>query len=135
MKVKRITPGPGRESVWDYPRPPQLEDCSKRIRVVANGLTIADSTCTKRVLETSHPPVYYIPPEHIAMDRLQATGGRSFCEWKGEARYYSIVEPGATIENAAWYYPNPSPRFAEIKNFLTASTASCFWTEAVSLTV
>ena len=112
MNTKRIKPGPGQESVWDYPRPPRLEDCAKRIRVIAEGEVIADSTGTKRVLETSHPPVYYIPPDDIEMEYLMSTDGGSFCEWKGEARYYSIAVSGKTIEKAAWYYPKPSSRFA-----------------------
>ena len=116
--MKRIPPGPGQESVWDYPRPPRLEDCTKRIRVIANGLVIADSARTKRVLETSHPPVYYIPPDGIEVDYLTATEGRSFCEWKGEARYYSIVVAGQTIERAAWYYPHPATRFAAIEGYV-----------------
>ena len=118
MTTKRIKPGPGQESVWDYPRPPRLEDCTKRIRVIADGVVIADSTKTKRVLETSHPPVYYIPPHDIEMEYMMSTDGGSFCEWKGEARYYSIVVAGKTIEKAAWYYPNPSSRFATLEGYV-----------------
>ena len=118
MKHKRINLGAGQESVWDYPRPPALEVCSKRIRVVAGGKTIADSTNTKRVLETSHPPVYYIPPEDIDPDCLVPAPGRSFCEWKGEAGYYSVVAAGETFEKVAWFYPKPTQRFAGIKGYV-----------------
>ena len=88
MKTKPVKSGPGQESVWDYPRPPQLEDCSQRIRVIAAGIIIAESSSTIRVLETSHPPVYYIPPQDVKTDCLLLAQGRSFCEWKGEAEYY-----------------------------------------------
>lgn len=118
MTIKRLNPGPGQESVWDYPRPPALEDCSKRIRVVAGGVTIADSTSTKRVLETSHPPVYYVPPQDMKMDCLVLAPGRSFCEWKGAAEYYSVVASGKTIEKAAWFYSNPTPRFVAIEGYV-----------------
>ena len=114
MNKNRVKPGPGQESVWDYPRPPKLEDCTQRIRVVVGGTTIADSINAKRVLETSHPPVYYIPPQDVQMDCLQPAPGRSDCEWKGSAEYYSVSTSGRTIENAAWYYATPSLRFAKI---------------------
>lgn len=116
--MRRVEPGPGQESVWDYPRPPILEDCPKRIRVVAGEITVADSTSTKRVLETSHPPVYYIPPQDVQPECLVVSPGRSFCEWKGEARYYSVVASGMRFEKAAWYYPQPSSRFAAIAGYL-----------------
>ncbi len=118
MKVRREKTAPGQESVWDYPRPPRIEDCPKRIRVLAGGLTIAESTRTRRILETSHPPVYYIPPQDIDTDCLVPSQGLSFCEWKGEARYYSIVVSGRTIDKAAWYYSNPTPGFASIEGYV-----------------
>ena len=77
---KRVEPGPGQESVWDYPRPPRVEEVSKRIRVVFNGVVVADTVDAKRVLETSHPPVYYIPPQDIRMEHLIDAPGSSFCE-------------------------------------------------------
>lgn len=129
MQMKREKPGPGQESVWDYPRPPRLEDCSQRIRVVAGGVTIANSTKTVRVLETSHPPVYYIPPQDVDTDCLVAAPGQSFCEWKGEARYYSVVALGQMIEKAAWFYPNPSSRFSRIEGhvaFYPSKMEACY---------
>ena len=83
MGIKRIETGLGQESVWDYPRPPRLEDTTKRVRVVFGDVTIADTRRAKRVLETSHPPVYYIPPEDIRMEFLTPSQQQSFCEWKG----------------------------------------------------
>jgi len=118
MVHNRITPGPGQESVWDYPRPPRLEESPKHIRVVVAGATIADTHRAKRVLETSHPPVYYLPPEDVRMDLLVAGAKRSWCEWKGEARYFDVQVDGQTINNAAWAYPSPVPAFASIRNYL-----------------
>jgi uncharacterized protein (DUF427 family) len=115
---ERITPGPGQESVWDYPRPPRLEDCSKQIQVVFNDVVIADTQRAKRVLETSHPPSYYIPPDDIRLEYFHRTPRASFCEWKGEAAYYTIVVGDQQAENAAWFYPNPTAAFAEIKNYV-----------------
>ena len=118
MKIERNKPARGQESVWDYPRPPRIDDCSANVRVVAGGLTIADSTRTKRILETSHPPVYYIPPQDVDADCLIAAGHQTWCEWKGTAHYYSMVVPTKTIENAAWYYPNPTQRYAELEGYI-----------------
>jgi len=118
FRPQRIEPKPGQESVWDYSRPPRLEVSSKRIKVVFNGVTIADSQQTQRVLETSHPPVYYIPPEDIKMEYLTPTNQQSFCEWKGVANYYTIVVGDQQETNAAWYYSNPTLEFAPIKNYV-----------------
>ncbi|MEM8534032.1 MAG: DUF427 domain-containing protein [Chloroflexota bacterium] len=118
QRIKRIEPGPGQESVWDYPRPPRLEDSTKHIQVIFNGVVIADTHSAKRVLETSHPPTYYIPPEDVQMEYFTSTSHRSFCEWKGAASYYTLTVGGKTIENVAWYYVNPVSAFASLKNYL-----------------
>src|SRR5689334_18498885 len=83
---QRIPPGPGQESVWDYPRPPRVEETSKHIEVIFNGVVIADTQRAKRILETSHPPSYYIPPEDVRLKehfKLSSDRHSSFCEWKG----------------------------------------------------
>lgn len=118
LRPKPIKPEPGQESVWDYPRPPRLEASAQRIQVICNQITIADTQQGQRVLETSHPPVYYLPPEDIQMQYLVSSPGQSFCEWKGTAKYYSIVFPEQQIPNCAWYYPNPTPAFTAIKDYI-----------------
>ncbi|MEA5572157.1 DUF427 domain-containing protein [Calothrix sp. UHCC 0171] len=119
MKPQRIEPKPGQESVWDYPRPPRLEDSKKHIQVIFNCETIVDTRNAKRILETSHPPVYYIPPGDIKMEYLMTqTSQSSFCEWKGNAKYYNLYVGDREIENAAWFYPEPTPRFTSIKNYV-----------------
>jgi uncharacterized protein (DUF427 family) len=115
---ERVVPGPGQESVWDYPRPPRLEDSSKQIQVVFNGVVIADTRRAKRVLETSHPPVYYIPPEDIQQDYLIHTPRSTYCEWKGQGAYYTIEVGDRRAENAAWFYPNPTAAFASLKDYV-----------------
>jgi len=117
MKPKPIKPGPGQESVWEYPRPPKLEFCERHIRVVFNRMTIADTHRSYRVLETSHPPVYYIPGEDIRMEFLKPVFGGSFCEWKGRAQYYDVVVKDRTAEQAAWSYPDPPPDYEAIRDF------------------
>lgn len=107
---------PQKESVWDYPRPPRLEPTSKLIEVVVADGVIAKSVNAFRVLETSHPPVYYIPPADIRLGLLRPTAGQSFCEWKGVARYFDVIVGERIIKDAAWAYPNPVPRFADLKN-------------------
>ena len=93
--VEPISPDPGQESVWDYPRPPRVEPVAARIRVVVDGLTVADTTRAMRVLETSHPPVYYVPRDDVRAGAIRPANGSSVCEWKGVASYWSIVTPGA----------------------------------------
>jgi uncharacterized protein (DUF427 family) len=78
MPPPRIPPQSGQESVWDYPRPPRLEKVDQRIQIVCNGQTMADTNVGYRVLETSHPPVYYLPPADIQMTYLQQTERSSF---------------------------------------------------------
>lgn len=118
MFSQSIEPGPGQESVWDYPRPPRLEPSSRHIQVVFNGQVIADSHRTQRVLETSHPPVYYIPPEDVQMQYFTPTPRSTFCEWKGSAGYYTITVGDQRADNAAWFYPNPTPGFAAIQDYI-----------------
>ena len=116
---QRIEPQPGQESVWDYPRPPRLERSPKQVKIIFDRVTIADSCNTYRVLETSHPPVYYIPPQDIEMKYLKpVVSQRSFCEWKGLAGYYNLEVSDKQVVNAAWYYPQPTTEFAPIQNYL-----------------
>ena len=118
MTPQRVAPGPGQESVWDYPRPPRAEATSKHLQVVFNRVIIADTRRAVRVLETSHPPVYYIPPADIQMQYLALTTGRSLCEWKGQAWYYTVTVGDARELNAAWTYPEPVAAFASIRDYV-----------------
>ncbi|GIJ45331.1 hypothetical protein Val02_22170 [Virgisporangium aliadipatigenens] len=102
------------ESVWDYPRPPRLERTASRVTVVHAGRTIADSDRCWRVLETSHPPVYYVPRDDIADGVLEPGTGRSFCEFKGVAGYWDVVVDGTRVHRAGWSYEHPAPAYAEI---------------------
>jgi uncharacterized protein (DUF427 family) len=104
------------ESVWDYPRPPRLEASRRLVRVEFAGEVIAETTRAYRVLETSHPPVYYIPPEDVRSESLRPSRRHSFCEWKGRASYYDLVVGEREVRDAAWYYPDPTSRFASIRD-------------------
>jgi len=105
------------ESVWDYPRPPRVERDSRRIRVVLGGAVIADSTDARRVLETSHPPVFYLPLADIAERALAPSSARgTFCEFKGVASYYDARGgDGGVLQAAAWTYHDPSPGFEDLR--------------------
>jgi uncharacterized protein (DUF427 family) len=118
MKPDRIEPGPGQESVWDYPRPPRLEDFDGHIQVILNDTLIAETHRAKRVLETSHPPVYYLPPDAVRMEYVLPVSGTSWCEWKGQASYYDVVVNDKRAEQAAWSYLAPVPAFSEIRSYL-----------------
>jgi len=118
QRAHRVPPGPGQESVWDYPRPPRWEPVTKRLRVVLAGVTLADTTRGIRVLETSHPPVYYFPAADVRMPSLLAVSGSSFCEWKGAARFFDAVVQDTRVPRAAWAYPDPTRAFAAITDYL-----------------
>lgn len=115
---QRIKPAPGQESVWDYPRPPRAEPLSQHIRVVFNGEVIADTHRAVRVLETSHPPVYYLPQDDIKMIYLSDSEHTTFCEFKGQAHYWHINVNGKAASNVGWSYPAPTKGFASIKNYI-----------------
>jgi uncharacterized protein (DUF427 family) len=124
-----LTESVRQERVWDYPRPPRLEPTSRRIRTEFAGLVLADTRSALRVLETSHPPVYYVPPQDVAWQHLVESERRSHCEWKGWARYFHVVVGGRRTENAAWTYPEPKPAFAAIRDhvaFYPALMDGCF---------
>ena len=106
------------ESVWSYPRPPRVEPSGRCVRVVLGGSVIARSTRAHRVLETSHPPVYYVPLEDVAPGALERSSGRgSFCEWKGAATYFDVIGgDGRRAEAAAWAYTDPVPAFETIRD-------------------
>jgi uncharacterized protein (DUF427 family) len=101
----------GQESVWDYPRPPRVEKVGKRVRIVLGGETIVDSDDVVRVLETSHPPVYYLPIAAFAPGALTPGEGSSFCEFKGGARYLDVHGGAQHRPRAGWNYPHPSPGY------------------------
>jgi uncharacterized protein (DUF427 family) len=99
------------ESVWDYPRPPRVEPSAARVVVELDGEVLADTRRSLRVLETSHPPVYYIPAADIRTDRLRPSARRpTVCEFKGTARYYDAGDRSAV----AWSYASPSPGYEAI---------------------
>jgi uncharacterized protein (DUF427 family) len=99
------------ESVWEYPRPPRVEPSAARVVVELDGEVLADTRRSLRVLETSHPPVYYIPAADVRTERLRASARQvSWCEFKGAARYYDAGDRAAV----AWSYASPSPGFGAI---------------------
>lgn len=110
----RVSPGPGQESVWDYPRPPRVEAVDARVTVTLGGQRIVDTVSAVRVLETSHPPVYYVPRADVADGALTPASGRSFCEFKGEAGYLAVRGGDRAVERAAWFYLRPSPGYEQL---------------------
>jgi uncharacterized protein (DUF427 family) len=115
------------ESVWDYPRPPRLELTPSHIRILHRGILLAETTRALRILETSHPPVFYIPPADIAMQMLRPSARRgSFCEFKGIASYWTIdvtpalgtPSPDAVSPDAAWSYAHPAGSYAALRDHL-----------------
>jgi uncharacterized protein (DUF427 family) len=109
-------PSTVKESVWSYPRPPRVEQSRRVVRVILGGEVIAESTRAKRVLETSHPPVYYIPLEDVRPGALTPSERTTFCEFKGGAHYYTVQADGRVEKDAAWCYPQPFPGFEAIAN-------------------
>ncbi|QBR91713.1 DUF427 domain-containing protein [Nocardioides euryhalodurans] len=119
--MPRVIPdpvGPGQESVWDYPRPPRVEPSSETVEVRLGGELVARSTKTYRVLETSHPPTYYLPRSAFAEGVLLPVDGTTHCEWKGEAAYFDLSAGGRRAPRAAWTYPRPAHGFEVIGDHL-----------------
>jgi uncharacterized protein (DUF427 family) len=105
-----IEPGPGQESVWDYPRPPAVVPDQRTVEVIGPNGRIALATHTIKVCETSHPPSFYLPPESVVDGALQVVDGSSHCEWKGRAEYLGLA---GSHEPVGWRYPAPYAEFAD----------------------
>lgn len=129
-RPQRVEPGPGQESVWDYPRPPLLERSAKHVEIRSDDVLLAGTSDAYRVLETSHPPTWYLPADSFAPGVLVPAGGRgSVCEWKGAAVYWDVVLPdGGVLPAEGWSYPRPTSAFVPITSYVTvyARTLECF---------
>lgn len=121
-------PGPGRESVWDYPRPPLLVPDARSVVVKLGDAEIARTSSAVRMLETSHPPTFYLPRTDVVMAHLVATGRGSRCEWKGLCTYYDVLVEGQRVEGAAWSYEAPFAEATAIAGHVAfyASLLDCF---------
>ncbi|KAI3327093.1 DUF427-domain-containing protein [Xylariaceae sp. AK1471] len=114
-------------NVQSFPRPPLLERTTRHLQIKWNGKLIADTKDAYWVLETHHPPTYYLPPSSIHVPLIR-TPQSSICEWKGQATYYSITDEGSVISNRIWSYNNPTESFGAIKGYLSfyAGPWDCF---------
>jgi uncharacterized protein (DUF427 family) len=125
MRVhSRVVPGSGQESVWDYPRPPRVEPSDATVEIRLGGQVVVRTTDSLRVLETSHPPTYYLPLSAFAAGVLRPAAGSSSCEWKGDAAYYDLATPDRTAERAGWTYPRPSPGFEALVDHVAVMAAA-----------
>ena len=115
--VEIQVPGPGQESVWDYPRPPRVESVARRIRVEFGGIVLAETVAAFRVIETASPPVYYLPPADVWTEVLEPSPRSTVCEWKGVANYHSIHVGDRFVEDVAWSYPEPNPGYGAIRDY------------------
>ena len=124
-----VQPAAGQESVWDYPRPPRVEAVAARVRIELGGAVLVDTTRALRVLETSHPPNYYVPPQDVDRALLRPHRGSSLCEWKGHAQYWTIAAGGAEAPGAGWSYPHPFDDFKRLRDhfsFYCAPMDACW---------
>ena len=119
MRPQPERQGPGQESVWSYPRPPALEMTARHVRIVVNGQVVAETDRPALVKETSHPPVYFIPPEDVNGELFRPSKKSSFCEWKGQAIYYDVVVGDRVLKEAAFSYPSPNKRFEPVRNWIS----------------
>jgi len=111
-----IVPRVGQESVWDYPRPPRVVPDPRELRITLDGREIARTRRGVRVLETASPPTFYLPREDVGTEHLEPATGVSRCEWKGEARYWTVACGEVRVERAAWSYPEPFPGFEALRD-------------------
>ncbi len=115
--------------MWDYPRPPLLVKDARHVRVLGGDVVVVDTRAAHRVLETSHPPTFYLPWVDVDRARLVEVGGGSFCEWKGQARYFDVVLGSVRLPRVAWSYPDPiDDDFAAIAGSVAfyAKDLACF---------
>ncbi len=117
MSSAKTTPR-SRESVWDYPRPPRVELDDRRVVVMSGEIELATTTIAHRVLETSHPPVFYIPAQHVGWAHLKPNRHTTFCEYKGRANYFDLKGGAQVIRNVAWTYRTPSPGFEQLRDMV-----------------
>jgi uncharacterized protein (DUF427 family) len=115
---------PGQESVWDYPRPPAIRHSDEEVIVTFGGVQICDTRSSWRVLETSHPPTYYLPRSAFLAGVLVPAQGSSFCEWKGAAAYLDVVAGDRVAARAAWYYPQPNGRYGQLRDHVALYAAA-----------
>lgn len=123
-----VTPGPGQQSVWDYPRPPTLVADQRTVRVYLGNQLVAETNSAYRMLETAGAPTFYLPPDDVNHGLLQRSDAASFCEWKGHARYWDVTDGERAAANAAWAYPAPDSRYAAIAGHLAfyAGDLACY---------
>jgi uncharacterized protein (DUF427 family) len=110
-------PGIGQESVWDYPRPPELVPDGRLVEVYDGDQLIASSSRTYRVLETASPPSFYLPPQGVDLNLLSFAPGSSVCEWKGVAEYWTLSSD-SKMGVVGWSYPEPKPAFEQIRGYI-----------------
>jgi uncharacterized protein (DUF427 family) len=111
-------PGPGQESVWDYPRPPALERCEQEILVGDPAAPLALTSTALRLLETASPPTYYLPPDGIDMRKLVQTDDVSYCEWKGRATYWALSDDPRSGA-IGWSYEDSRKPFTDLAGYLS----------------
>ena len=114
----------------NFPRPPSCERTSRHLQIKWNDQVIADTKEAYWVLETHHPPTYYLPPSSIKIP-LSKNSKSSFCEWKGRATYYDLTNPSNpkdVVKSRAWSYGSPTSGFKDIKDYLCfyAGPWDCF---------
>lgn len=114
-----IVPEEGQESVWDYPRPPALVQDSREVIVCLNGIELARSTRTLRVLETASPPTFYVPPDDVRTSFFHQGSGSSFCEWKGQATYWDVQVADTLEPGLAWSYDRPFAESSKLAGYFS----------------
>lgn len=115
---------PGQESVWDYPRPPAIRASDEEVVVILGGVQICETRSSWRVLETSHPPTYYLPRSTFIEGALVPAAGGSYCEWKGAAGYLDVVGGGLVAARAGWYYPQPTGHYGALRDHVALYAAA-----------
>ncbi len=114
----RLVTGRPAEDVWQYPRPPAIDPSEEHVVIELGGRVLADTRSAVRVLETSHPPTYYLPMDDVDTTMLREAQGTTWCEWKGAASYFDLVTDQRTVSAGAWTFPEPTPGFAAIAGHL-----------------
>jgi uncharacterized protein (DUF427 family) len=129
MKPRPDPVAPGQVSVWDYPRPPLVVASDRHVLVRYAGVVLCETRRALRLLETSHPPTWYLPRADFRAGSLRTARGSSFCEWKGNASYLDVVVADSVAQAQAWTYLTPTPAFAQLADHVglyAAAMDGCF---------
>jgi uncharacterized protein (DUF427 family) len=119
--------------IFVHPKDPykriDILNSTRAVKIALGGVTIAESSNTLFLLETSLPTRYYLPPTSVKWEYLKESDTVTLCPYKGKANYYNVVINGKEYSDLVWYYRYPTSESAPVAGHL------CFYNEKVEILV